>query len=101
MLMTEVSAVVVMEGIPSETSSNDARVQWLEEEEKTETVTTIDEDISQKINGPSGGYAVAQKPFAFQERSSFIHKSKCIQSSWILISKNPRYIQFCCLKLDF
>lgn len=99
-LMPEASVSDTIGGIPFEFAISSDRFQCLEEEKEIETAIDQIKDVFQKTGGSSGGYGIASKPFTLQTQLSSSNTAKRIPSNWIIVSKNPRYIQFCCLKLD-
>jgi hypothetical protein len=100
MLMPEAAVSAIMGSTPSETSGSNNKTQWLEEETETETISSLTERVIQKIGGTAGGSAIEQKPFTTLYLAAFRSRNSPNASGWVFISKYPRYIQFCCLKLD-
>jgi hypothetical protein len=98
--MTGVSGGDIMDGAPFESAISGDRFQYLEEEKELETAIDQIKDVFQKTGGSSGGYGIESKSFTLQTQLSYSNTPKNIPSNWIIISKNPCYIQFCCLKLD-
>jgi hypothetical protein len=92
--------VAVIDRIIESPSYKEYQFQLLEEEKEIETITALAKSVSQKNGGPSGGYVFEQKPFTSHALSFCINNTERIQISWITFLKNPRYIQFCNLKLD-
>jgi hypothetical protein len=100
MLVPEVAVSAIMGSTPSETTGSNNKIQWLEEETETETISSLTERVFQKIGGTAGGGAIEQKPFTTLHLAAFRSSNSPNACGWIFISKYPRYIQFCCLKLD-
>lgn len=104
MLMPEVSASAIVDfkidNEPNKTGNHDINHQWLEEEKEIETVVSISEETSQESGGSSDGFAIEQDYFIPRIQTPLTQKTQLIPSNWIILPKNPRYIQFCNLKLD-
>jgi hypothetical protein len=100
MLMPETSVSAIMGSTPSETTGSTNKIQCLEEETETEVSTSLPEKVFQKIGGSAGGSAVEQKLYTSLIPTTFTSDTLPNTCGWGFISKYPRYIQFCCLKLD-
>jgi hypothetical protein len=100
MLMPETSVSAIMGSTPSETAGSTNKIQCLEEETETEVSTSPTEKVFQKKGGSAGGCAIEQKPFTSLNPATFASSISPNTCGWGFISKYPRYIQFCCLKLD-
>ncbi len=100
MLIPETSVTAIMDSTPSETTGSSNKIQCLEEETETEISTSLTEKVFQEIGGSAGSCAVEQKPFTSLNPATFTSSTPLNTCSWGFISKYPRYIQFCCLKLD-
>ena len=82
----------------STTESPDCR--WLEEEREIEIVSALSEDKTVESGNSCGGanaaFAKAEKDFILQHYYTPISSSiKCE----VFVSKSPKYIQYCSLKL--
>ena len=84
---------------PSSTTENTSS-RWLEEEKEIEIVSALSEHKTVESGSASGGattaFAKAEKDFILQHYYTPI--SSCIKRE-VLISKSPKYIQYCSLKL--
>jgi hypothetical protein len=100
MLMPESSVSAIMDSTPSETAGSTNKIKCLEEETETEVSTSLTEKVFQKIGGSAGGSAVEQKLYTSLNPTTFTSSTLPNTCGWVFISKYPRYIQFCCLKLD-
>jgi len=100
MLMPETSVSAIMGSTPSETAGSTNKIKCLEEETETEVSISLTEKVFQKIGGSAGGFAIEQKPYTSLNPTTFTSNTPLNTCGWVLIPKYPRYIQFCCLKLD-
>ena len=100
MLMPETSVSAIMDSTPSETTGSTNKIKCLEEETETEVSTSLPGKVFQKIGGSAGGSAVEQKLYTSLIPTTFTSDILPNTYGWGFISKYPRYIQFCCLKLD-
>jgi len=99
-LIPKISVSAIMDDASSEATINEDEFLWLEEQQEIETVTDLTDGFPKKTSGFSGGFSILQKPLTALASPTINSASQHIHCSWIFISKTPRYIQFCCLKLD-
>ncbi len=88
----------IFEGKTEESDQRESHDKWLEEEREVQTLSTNSYDDSVTLRGFSGGSSLASIN-AIPLRFFHFVKAECKTFGWIILPKNPRYIQFCSLKL--
>ncbi|WP_027077891.1 hypothetical protein [Maribacter antarcticus] len=88
----------LFENKTEESDQKESSEKWLEEERKEETLSANSDDDAITLRGFSGGVSIALTPTTPLIIFHFI-KVECNSLDWVILPKNPRYIEFCSLKL--
>lgn len=81
-----------------ESDQKESPEKWLEEEREVDALSTNSDDDAIALRGFSGDISAASTPTIPLIIFHFV-KAECNTFGWIILPKNPKYIEFCSLKL--